>query len=113
VRWRGEHRIAQASRAVVAEIFDVLLENAHRHGRGPVTIAIRDSDGWIAIDVTDHGSGFIEPIEDAFARGASSGEGHGIGLALAQALAHAEAGQLTVTRAAPPTVTLWLRRAAR
>jgi signal transduction histidine kinase len=111
VRGQDVPRIAQASPAVVSEILDVLLDNAQRHGRGAVTVAIRDSDGWVAIDVSDHGPGFTEPVEQAFARGASSGTGHGIGLALAQALAHAEAGRLSVTRASPPIVTLWLRRA--
>jgi signal transduction histidine kinase len=112
IRSRSEHATAQASFPVVAEILDVLLDNANRHGRGPVTVTTRDSDGWIAIDVTDHGPGFIEPVERAFARRTDATGRHGIGLDLARALAHAEAGKLTVTQAAPPVVTLWLRATA-
>jgi len=76
-----------------------------------VTITLRTHDGWLAIDVSDEGRGFAGDGVDIFARRAASREGHGIGLGLAQTLAHAEGGRLTLTRASPPTLTLWLPRA--
>jgi signal transduction histidine kinase len=124
-RWRGplaadarplrmleptDRPVARAAPAVVTEILDVLLDNAHRHGEGPVTITVRTIDQWLAVDVGDQGPGFPGIADDAFTRRAASRDGHGIGLALAQALAHAEDGRLAITRPSPPTVTLWLPR---
>ena len=88
----------------------MLVANAERHGRGPVSVVARTTGGSIAIDVADEGPGFAGDPEQAFERRASAANGgHGIGLALAHSLAHAEGGRLAVTRAAPePVVTLWL-----
>jgi signal transduction histidine kinase len=95
---------------VVAEILDVLVGNAERHGHGAVTVVARATGGTIAVDVTDEGAGFTGDPEQAFVRRAGGQNGgHGIGLALARSLAHAEGGRLTITRVAPaPVVTLWL-----
>lgn len=96
---------------VLREILDVLLANAHRHGAGTVTIAVRDLDGGLALDVGDEGHGLQGDVETAFDRRPAA-DGHGIGLALARSLAHAEGARLTVTRAAPePRLTVLLRRA--
>lgn len=98
---------AKASPGVVAEILDVLLDNAQRHGAGAVTITARRTGGGLAIDVADEGDGFAGDPESAFSR--RSGPGHGIGLDLARSLAMAEGGQILVTRAGPrPVLTLLL-----
>ena len=98
---------------VIGEILDVLLDNAERHGRGSVGIAVRTVDAnWAAVDVSDEGPGFAADVESAFERRSPDADGHGIGLALARSLAHAEGGRLTVTQDAPsPCVTLVLARA--
>jgi signal transduction histidine kinase len=102
--------IARSSPTVVREILDVLLANACVHGAGAVTVAVRQSGDWIAVDVSDEGPGPTDP-EEAFARRSGSGEGHGIGLALARSLAHAEGGRLAVSASgAPATFTLTLPR---
>jgi signal transduction histidine kinase len=108
---RTDHPVAQAAPTVVTEILQVLLDNAHRHGSGPVTVIVRSTEQWLTVDVTDRGPGFTTGTEHAFTRRGASHGGHGIGLGLAQALAHAEGGQLTITQPRPPIVTLWLRRA--
>jgi signal transduction histidine kinase len=125
-RWRGElaavsrplHiRIGErplhalASPGVVAEILDVLVDNARRHGSGEVDVTARHASGYVAIDVTDDGPGFAVRPEVAFERRHGAGNGHGIGLALARSLAHAEGGRLDVTNAGPgATVRLLLLR---
>jgi signal transduction histidine kinase len=106
----GGRALARVSPQVVREILDVLLDNARRHGAGPVTITVRRTAGSIALDVADDGPGFGPDPEAAFARRVSGGgEGHGIGLALARSLAHAEGGRLDVTQPGPrPVVRLLL-----
>ena len=98
----------RSSRRVVDEILDVLLDNAHVHGTGAVTLTVRELDGWLALDVSDQGEGFADDPERAMGRREGS-DGHGIGLALARELAHAVGGRLVVTCAGPgPVLTLLL-----
>jgi signal transduction histidine kinase len=103
----------RAARAVIEEILDVLLDNALTHGSGVVSIALRAiDDEWVAVELSDQGSGFPQPAEAAFQRRSGGRDGHGIGLALARSLAHAEGGRLSIVGAGHPTVlTLTLRRA--
>jgi signal transduction histidine kinase len=104
---RSDQALAAAAPPVLAEIVDVLVDNARRHGAGAVTLAIRDAATGVAIDVGDEGTGFAGDPEAAFAR-RPAGTSHGIGLALARSLAEAEGGRLAVSRATPPVVTLLL-----
>jgi signal transduction histidine kinase len=103
--------IARASRPVVDEIVDVLVDNAHVYGAGAVTLTVRELDGWLALDVADQGPGFTGDPEHAMSRRPTA-DGHGIGLALARTLAYAEGGRLIVTSRGPePVLTLLLRAA--
>jgi signal transduction histidine kinase len=103
--------VAQAAPSVVGELLEVLVDNAHEHGAGEVTLTVRDIERWLAVDVADQGSGFPGDPEQSFERRTGSASGHGIGLALARSLAHAEGGRLSVTDAGPrPVVTLLLPR---
>ncbi len=106
---RGGAR-ALASRAVVEEIVEVLLDNAIRHGRGRVRVRSRPIAGQLAIDVSDEGPG-VNNTTAAFERG--TGTNNGIGLALARALAEGEGGRLDLTDARPgeTTFTVLLRAA--
>jgi signal transduction histidine kinase len=105
----ADQRVARASPPVIGEALNVLVENALKHGAGPVTITIRDVGDGLSVDVGDAGEGFDGDPERAFAR--RSGDGHGIGLALARSLVQAEGGRLVVTRAAPgPVLTVLLGR---
>ncbi len=109
----GDDLVARASPGVVAEIVEVLLDNAYRHGSGAVSMTARAANGSVAVDVGDEGEGFSGDPEIAFTRrsGSENAEGRGIGLDLARSLALAEGGKLLVTRATPrPVVTLLLSR---
>ncbi|HST55222.1 MAG TPA: HAMP domain-containing sensor histidine kinase [Solirubrobacteraceae bacterium] len=100
---------AHADPRVIEQILDILLDNAERHGAGAVRIAVRELDGWLAIDVSDEGPGFDTDPEQVFSRRQGTSDGHGIGLALARSLTHAEGGRLTVTHARPaPIVTVFV-----
>jgi signal transduction histidine kinase len=97
--------VAALSPAVLAEIVDVLIENAHVHGSGAISVSVRRTADAYAIDVHDQGPGFGPDLDQAFRRGA--GNGHGIGLALARSLAHSQAARLEITAPGPgPTVSL-------
>jgi signal transduction histidine kinase len=120
VRWHGplagqgrplrtrlevESAVAAISPAVLAEIAEVLLQNASVHGEGAVDIVVRRLADALVLEVSDQGPGFGPDPELAFQRG--EGAGHGIGLALARSLAHAEGAQLAITRPGPgPTISL-------
>ncbi len=99
---------AAASRSVVREVIDVLVDNARRHGRGTVGIRGRVVGGMRAIDVIDRGPGVERPDELFVGR---HGATHGIGLAIARSLAEGEGGRLELTAngGGATTFTLLLR----
>jgi len=90
--------------AAVRQILDVLVGNALWHGEGTVTIAARERDGGVAIEVSDEGPGFAADPADLLAGSAAQADGHGRGLPLARSLAAAAGGSLAVRRAAPQPV---------
>jgi signal transduction histidine kinase len=103
--------VARASTAAVRHVLQVLVDNATTHGRGTVTVAVRDATGAVAVDVADEGSGVWDTV-GLFTRRADRRDGHGLGLPLARRLAEAEQGRLLLTRPSPPVFTLLLPAAA-
>ncbi|HEU4976147.1 MAG TPA: ATP-binding protein [Baekduia sp.] len=108
---RTQHPVAVgASRGTVGQALDVLLENALRHGAGPIVVEVTAEPGWAAVAVQDAGAGVPEDAAATiFARGATRAEGTGIGLHLARALAVADGGTLRLARRSPPRFELRLR----
>jgi signal transduction histidine kinase len=104
---------ARVSGAAVRQVLGVLVDNAVIHGRGTVSIAVREAPGAVAVDVADEGPGLHDSEGVLFARLADRRDGHGVGLALARRLVEAEQGRLTLTRVSPPVFTLLLPTAAR
>jgi signal transduction histidine kinase len=101
---------ARASTAAVRQVLGVLVDNACTHGRGTVTVTVREATGAVAVDVADEGEGPGVQGETGavFTPRAERRDGHGIGLPLARRLAEAEHGRLQLTRVAPPVFTLLL-----
>lgn len=98
---------AQGTSASVAQILDVLIDNALRHGRGNIAITQRRLSGGAALDVSDEGSDLsAAAAEHIFRRG--EGTGTGIGLALARSLAESDGGRLVLSRQRPTTFSLIL-----
>lgn len=97
-----------ASTAAVRQVLGVLVDNATTHGRGTVTVSVREAAGAVAVDVSDEGSGPQQFENLLSSRRADRRDGHGIGLALARRLAEAGQGRLELTHASPPAFTLLL-----
>jgi signal transduction histidine kinase len=83
------------------------VDNAVQHGTGAVTVAVRNLETGLAIDIQDEGHGIADAPETIFDRGTRA-DGRGIGLRLAKSLAEAEGGRLTLARAVPPKFTVLL-----
>jgi signal transduction histidine kinase len=103
---------ARASAAAVRQVLRVLVDNATTHGRGTVTVAVREASGAVAVDVADEGPGVQDADGTLFTRRADRRDGHGIGLALARRLAEAEQGRLALSSTTPPVFSLLLPAAA-
>lgn len=104
-----EGLIARATPAKLREAVGVLLDNAVRHGAGPVTISARRGDGTIVVDVADGGAGVPDDLAaHVFERGVSGGGSTGFGLALARALVESDGGRLELSTRQPATFTVFL-----
>ncbi|MFA9565804.1 MAG: sensor histidine kinase, partial [Acidimicrobiales bacterium] len=95
-------RLVDADQPQMARLVRNLLNNAARHARQRVTIALKQDDGVVRLVVEDDGSGVPEHdrerIFDRFtrldeARTASTG-GTGLGLAIARDIAVAHGGSI-------------------
>lgn len=93
--------------SLVTQILNVLIDNAFRHGRGAVTLMVREMGETVAIDVGDEGSIALESAA-VFDRGTSGNNGQGIGLALARSMAEASGARLLMAHRSPATFTLFL-----
>ena len=100
---------ARVTPARIREAVGALLDNALRHGAGTVVLAVRATEKSVVVEVTDAGDGVPEElVAHVFERGVSVGSSTGIGLALARALVEADGGRLELSRARPPTFTIFL-----
>ncbi|HWV27723.1 MAG TPA: HAMP domain-containing sensor histidine kinase, partial [Aeromicrobium sp.] len=97
----------------VAQILDVLIDNARVHGSGAVSITTAADEAHATVRVSDEGIRTIG--NEVFGRGTSSrahdGTGNGIGLAVASDLAESVGAHLTLDpRASTATFELLLPR---
>jgi signal transduction histidine kinase len=83
----------------------ILLDNAFRHGKPPVVMAITQEDRRVRLEVRDAGPGLPkgseERIFERFYRAdpARSGEGTGLGLSIGRAIVEAHGGTIRATNA--------------
>jgi two-component system, OmpR family, sensor kinase len=90
---------AVGDRARLEQALGNLVDNALRHGAGPVRLEAERANGSVALRVSDAGEGFADDVlPRAFERfsradGARSGSGAGLGLAIVAAIAQAHGGR--------------------
>jgi heavy metal sensor kinase len=90
-----------ADRLRVEQAMANLVDNALRHGAGPVVVRARRAGGAVELTVDDAGPGVApgeaEALFDRFARGATSDRGGaGLGLAIVRAIARAHGGEARI-----------------
>jgi signal transduction histidine kinase len=102
--------VVRATPARLREVIGVLLDNAHRHGGGTVTLTARLSGETVVVEVADIGPGVPdELVPHIFDRGVSGSGSTGLGLALARALVDSDGGRLELSTARPATFSVFLR----
>jgi signal transduction histidine kinase len=96
----GDPRVLGTA-ATLAQVLDVLLDNAVRHGAGTVVVEAATEGTTVVVAVSDEGPGIPAAEVDAvFRRG--HGHGTGIGLAVAREVVAAEGGRLELASPGPP-----------
>jgi two-component system, OmpR family, sensor kinase len=92
-----------------------LVDNALRHGNGPVRLSASNGAGYIEVHVADGGAGFppefIERAFDRFTRAdpaRSSSSGAGLGLAIVRAIAKAHGGSAEAANDPQRGANVWL-----
>ncbi len=130
VRGRWDERVGEAGRTLtvddpdglavegdrmrVEQALTNLVENAVRHGEGPIRLWARPTDEGVELHVTDAGRGFPpEFIPHAFERfrradAARAEGGTGLGLAIVEAIARAHRGRAGVRNGPDGGADAWI-----
>jgi signal transduction histidine kinase len=96
------------SRLAIARMFENLLENARRYGKGWIGVSITRDAAGLTITVEDNGPGIpksqLGQVFEPFFRGESSRNkatgGTGLGLGIARAIAHTHGAQMRLSNRA-------------
>ena len=96
----------RADRAAISQALTNLVDNAIQYSRGAKDVALRvsGSEGWVMVEVEDHGAGIppndIDKVFERFYRGGDaltrSVKGSGLGLALVKEVVEAHGGTVHV-----------------
>jgi signal transduction histidine kinase len=97
VRWTPSHAEAIGNPDNLAEVVNILLENARRHGGGSVRVEVSTADGYVEVACSDNGPGIAAEVRPQLftsgVRGPGS-PGQGLGLAIAKRLMCERGGSL-------------------
>jgi signal transduction histidine kinase len=91
-----------------------LVENALRHGAGPIELEASRSNAGVRLSVRDEGPGFDQPLRERaferFSRGdeARGGGGAGLGLAIVETIAAAHGGRAGIAAQGGPGAEVWI-----
>jgi signal transduction histidine kinase len=99
VDWTPGHVRAVGDPDDLAEVVNILLENARRHGAGSAWVEVSHADGHVEVACTDNGPGVSDEIRPQLftsgARGPDS-PGQGLGLSIAKRLMSERGGSLVL-----------------
>ena len=88
-------------RVALGEMIRTVLENALKHGAGPIEIVLAEGDGGLTLSIADRGPGIPKAIEDRvfdrFVKGRASRNGSGLGLAIARNVAESSGGRIALS----------------
>jgi len=110
----GEGLVASADGLRLEQAMGNLVENAFRHGTGPIRLAAAERNGAVEFHVTDEGAGFppefLPRAFDRFTRAdeARSGDGAGLGLTIAEVIATAHGGSIGAANRDGGGADVWL-----
>ena len=106
--------VVVADRLRMEQALANLVENALRHGEGPVRLWVRESDGRMELHVTDAGPGppadFLPQAFERFSRADAARRrgGAGLGLPIVRAIARAHGGDAYLERLEGVGFDAWL-----
>jgi signal transduction histidine kinase len=97
VWWEPSELFATGDPDDLAEVVNILLENAGRHGDGRVELVVRPDADFVEVSCSDSGPGIAPEVRESLftsgVRGPDS-EGHGYGLAIARRIMTDAGGSL-------------------
>lgn len=105
VHWTGAGLLARGDSDDLAEVVNILLENAARHGGGRVDLSVTAvGDEMVEIRCSDQGRGVPHGLRDHLFESGARGQaspGQGLGLAIAHRLMTQRGGTLELVEDAP------------
>ena len=112
VEWQPTGALVSGRSDAIAEIVNILLDNAAQHGTPDVAVAVLSTDEHVEISVSDRGPGIPVALrEQIFQHGVSreGSSGQGLGLAIADGLAADLGGSLRLHQTSPEGTTFTVR----
>ena len=109
----GEAPVIAADRLRLEQALGNMVDNALRHGRGPVTLATELGKDGVELHVRDGGAGFpagfLPRAFERFSRGDGRGAGSGLGLAIVETVARAHGGSAHAANSPAGGADVWIR----
>jgi signal transduction histidine kinase len=107
-----EAPVANVDRLRLEQAVGNLVDNAFRHGRGPITLTAGRRNGAVELHVLDQGPGFPpefrEHAFEPFSRATPSDDGSGLGLAIVETIARAHEGSVGATLGSDGGADVWI-----